>query len=460
MTQVTRRHGAGCARSTRERATEQGWTDGEAAEAIRSCCGVSTLRAHRLARGLTLRRAGGELRELALRTSPAGPKADEDQLRLWETGARAPRADAVALLCRYYGTTPRELGLGPVGDAAGERMPFPRPAVRPGHGLALGQEPHFRDLDDARRSVDRALAAGTVAPGQMDLLEEQLLLARYEYLFTPPARMTPRLLRFLGEVEELLSVRQPASVTVRLTEMSAVVATLIADALMKLGAIDDARLWYATARHASDESGNAELRARVRAQAAMLGYYYGPVHTAVALAREARLMSHGKPTPTAAFALAAEARALALLGCGSEAATRARDARTVFDRLAAQNDDDAFAFPLRRFLLYLSGVFTALGHVTEARRVQEEALSLYPSRTGIDPALLRMEAAICLAHDRSASEACQLATATYLQVPEEHRTPILGARAQHVIDRLPGANRHGRAARDLRELLQFPCGGM
>ncbi|MZE78446.1 hypothetical protein [Streptomyces xinghaiensis] len=157
-----------------------------------------------------------------------------------------------------------------------------------------------------------------------------------------------------------------------------------------------------------------------------------------------------------AFAVAAEARALALQGNRSEAAARVKDAHGVFDQLAPRSDDDAFAFPLRRFLLYLSGTFTALGQVSEARKVQEEALSLYPARTGIDPALLRLEAAICLAHDRSATEACQLATAAYLQVPVEHRTAILGARARHVIDRLPGTSRRIAAARELGELLQLP----
>ncbi|GAA1904913.1 hypothetical protein GCM10009716_13610 [Streptomyces sodiiphilus] len=463
MGRMTGRHGVACARTIRERAAEEGWTVVETAQAIRDHCGLSKLRANRLARGLTLNQAGGELRDLALQMSPEGPKADEDQLRLWETGARAPRAEAVALLCRYYGATPYELGLGHSDDLADEGEPPARHTARThasSSGIAMKRDPLFQDIDAARRSVDRALAAGTVAPGQMDLLEEQLLLVRHEYVFTPPAQMMNKLLRILREAKDLLEDRQPASVTVRLTEITAVVSTLIADALMKLGEIDDARIWYATARHASDESGNAELRARVRAQAAMLGYYYGPVQSAVTLAREARIMTRGKPSPTAAFAVAAEARALALQGNRSEAAARVRDARGIFDQLAPQSDDDAFAFPLRRFLLYLSGTFTASGHVSEARRVQEEALSLYPTRAGIDPALLRLEAAICLARDRSATEACQLATAAYLQVPEEHRTPILSARARHVIDQLPGANRRVTAARELGELLQFPSSHM
>jgi hypothetical protein len=54
----------------------------------------------------------------------------------------------------------------------------------------------------------------------------------------------------------------------------------------------------------------------------------------------------------------------------------------------AEDDDDAFAFPERRMLLYLSGAYTFLGHNRQARAVQQQALALYPNHTGIDPALL------------------------------------------------------------------------
>ncbi|MGI5262368.1 XRE family transcriptional regulator [Streptomyces angustmyceticus] len=268
--------------------------------------------------------------------------------------------------------------------------------------------------------------------------------------------MLKQLLIDLQEVEGLAKDRQPASVQVRLAEMTAVLATLIADALMKLGDLHRSRSWYNTARHASDESGNLELRARVRAQAAMLPYYYGPLESAITLAREARIMTRNKPSPTAAFAAVAEARALAQQGDQVVAESRIRDARAIFEQIPATSDEDAFAFPVRRFLLYLSGAFTALGRVSQARKIQEDALALYPAGTVIDPALLRLEAALCLVHDHSATEACQLATATYLRVPEAHRTPILGARARHVIEGLPGKNQATPAAKDLRELLELP----
>ncbi|MFI2258933.1 helix-turn-helix domain-containing protein [Streptomyces tubercidicus] len=432
-----------------------GWSVPQTAAAIHECCSVRRLRAYRLARGLTLKQAGEELRHLGESRDANRLRADADQLSLWETGGRAPRAAMVALLCDYYKATSYELGLGDDGPAQAETATVPL-SISSLPDTYPAVDPLADHVDSVRRSVDRTLAAGSVSPGQLDLLDERLLLCRQEYVSKPPAPMLKQLLVDVQEVNELAKDRQPASVQVRLAEMTAVLATLIADALMKLGDLPRSRSWYSTARHASDESGDLDLRARVRAQAAMLPYYYGPLESAITLAREARIMTRSKPSPTAAFAAVAEARALAQQGNKAVAETRIREARAIFDQLPATSGEDAFAFPVRRFLLYLSGAFTALGQSSQARRVQEDALALYPAGTGIDPALLHLEAALCLVHDHSATEACQLAAATYLRVPEAHRTPILGARARRVIEGLPGTNQATPAAKDLCELLELP----
>jgi tetratricopeptide (TPR) repeat protein len=292
------------------------------------------------------------------------------------------------------------------------------------------------------------------------MLDEQVLWAREQYVYTAPTPIIAVLLDLLSEVRELAGQRQPAAVQVRLSELTSILATLVADALMKLGQLPRSRSWYATARIAADDSGNPELRARVRAQAAMLPFYYGPLEAAVALAREARIICRGRPSATAAFSSAAEARALAKLGDKAGAETARRLATAAFEQSGAgdRTDNDAFGFPERRFRLYESGTLTALGRTSQARRVQEAALRLYPSRTGIDPALLSLEAALCLAHDRSPTEACQLAAATILRIAPEHRTSILVERAREVIGALPPGTASGPAARELREILALPPG--
>jgi len=461
-----RSHRPSCAHRLRKEAAGRGQPVNEIARVIHDHCLVSLLRAHRLARGLTLKQAADGLNGLTKGHAQA-PWVDTAALAHWETD-RQPRPNTIRLLCDFYESEPRDLGF----EFAATTVPSPpsREPVLAEPSLPLSRVPPEartgesleQRVDTARRSVDRTLAAGTVSASQLDLLEEQVLWAREEYVFKPPAPMLKVLLDHLTEVEHLAADRQPASTQVRLSELTAMLATLIADSLMKLGEVTRSRSWFATARNAADDSGNAELRARVRAQAAMLPFYYGPLESAVSLSREARILSRGRPSATAAFAAAAEARALAQLGDSESAESALRHAMLVFEQsgAGARTDNDAFAFPERRLLLYKSGTLTALGRTSETRRVQEEALRLYPRKTGIDPTLLRLEAALCLALDRSPTEACQLAGATFLGVDPAHRTPIVEERARDVIEALPPAIRGTRAARELREILALPPGEM
>ncbi|MFI7174818.1 helix-turn-helix domain-containing protein [Streptomyces spororaveus] len=454
-----------CAQQLRRHAERQGRSVQAVAQTIHAHCSVSQLRAQRLARGLTLKQAADSLNTLGEGRADA-PRVDGDQLGHWETG-RQPRPNTLGLLCEFYECMPQDLGFGSAAAAVPTpssalvlaEQPMP-PAVAPREPFAA--ESLEQQVDAARRSVDRTLAVGTVSATQLDLLDEQVLWAREQYVYTPPAPMIKVLLGHLSEVEDLAAHRQPAAVQVRLSELTAMLSTLIADGLMKMGHLTRSQSWYATARHAADDSGNTELRARVRAQAAMLPFYYGPMEAAVSLSREARIICRGRPSATAAFAAAAEARALAKLGDTEGAQAALRYAAAAFEQSGAGGaaDNDAFGFPERRFRLYESGTLTALGRTGQARRVQEAALRLYPTKTGIDPALISFEAALCLAHDRSLTEACQLAAATFLRIIPEHRTPIVQERAREVIGALPPGAQSGRAARELREILALPPGQM
>jgi tetratricopeptide (TPR) repeat protein len=444
----------------RQDGLKEGQAVPEIAEAIHLHCAVSLLRARRLATGLNLKDAADALKRLAVDRLGA-PRVDKDQLGHWETD-RQPRPATVRLLCDLFGCTVRELGLErPATSSPSSTILMTTNRSSPQDPDHTAEDSIGRRVESARRSLDQTLAAGTVTTTQLDFLDEQILWSRERYIFAAPEPMLKELLDQLSEVEHLSKFRQPATVQVHLSELAAVLATLIADALMKLGRVANSQSWYATARSAADGSGNTELRARVRAQAAMLPFYYGPLQAAVTLAREARILTRNKPSLTGAFASAAEARALAKLGDEKGAEAALRHAAAAFERSNySALDADAFGFPERRLLLYRSGTLTALGRTRQARQAQEEALALYQAGDGIDPTLLSLEAAICLALERSASEACQLAGATVLRISAAHRTPIVEERAREVINVLPPAARSGRAVRELHDILALPPGQM
>src|SRR5438045_3115484 len=128
---------------------------------------------------------------------------------------------------------------------------------------------------------------------------------------------------------------------------------------------------------AADDSANIELRARVRAQHAMLPYYYGHAAEAARLAQDAQRILGGVPRAAGALAAAAEARALARLGNEPEARSAIALAQALVDQTSmpgAREPDDAFVFGTRRLLFYASSTMTNLGAVAEARRFQQQAL--------------------------------------------------------------------------------------
>ena len=124
-----------------------------------------------------------------------------------------------------------------------------------------------------------------------------MLRYRREYITSAPLPMLYRMMLELSDVRMLSAARQPAVAQRRLLNATVMLALLSADALMKLGDTRQAHAWYGTARTASDDMGDVRLRALVRAQQAMLPYYYGDLAETVRLAREARMLAGNAPVP-------------------------------------------------------------------------------------------------------------------------------------------------------------------
>lgn len=298
-----------------------------------------------------------------------------------------------------------------------------------------------------RTLLDEALAASTVSGRQLDLIEES---TRAHVRAHPAAPPTVTLRRIAVECTEVLTLsrrRQPASVQARLSATAAVLGTLCADALMRLGETTDARLWYRTALVAADDSAQPQLGVLVRAQAAMLPYYFGDPWQTVALADKALALSSA-PCSSTVLAAAARARALARSGATEDARTAIRQARELFDQVGAADSDAAFEFPTKRLLFYLSGAAAWSGDTTTAYRFQEQALTLYRDRPAksIDPTLILMDRSMCLAREHRTGEAAIVARDAVTDLPLPQRTEIVLTRAHDVIAAVPPDKRSGPVA--------------
>jgi len=381
-------------------------------------------------------------------------------------GAAPPQADAGSSAGSGGGVhvRPDETGfaLSPVTGPADQASAASRRVIQVAF---LGdEEPSSEPLLAAavavRREVEDTLAAGTISPTRLDRLEELVGSHIRVYTTTAPAHALANLLVDIMDVRRLASQRQPAMIQERLSELSALLATLAADSLMKLGQIPDASAWYGTAQMAADDSGNIELRARVRAQHAMLPYYYGHPAEAARLARDAQGILGATPRAAGALAAAAEARALARLGAEPEARRAIAVAEELVDQTStpgAQETDDAFVFGTRRFLFYASTTMTNLGDKAAARRFQEQALEHYSGRPGlIDPALIQLDHVHLLAADGDYHEAGELAADVVSSIPVRQRTLIFAARLRQITEVIPGGHKAFSIFRDILGQLSHP----
>ncbi len=302
-------------------------------------------------------------------------------------------------------------------------------------------------LGEVRAGLDTALARSSVSPRQLELVEEAVAEHAHVYPATAPVVMLARLSGECAEVQRLSLSRQPAGVQARLSGAAALLATMCADALMRLGAVEQARLWYRTAVLAADDSANPALRVLVRAQAAMLPYYFGQPQRTVTMAQAAMDLS-GTACASSALAAAAKARALARLGATQAARSAIDDARRLFDDVGEPDSDAAFRFPAKRLMLYLSGAATWLGDTDTAYRLQDEALALYRSGPAslIDPALIRLDRAMCLVQDKQLADAAVMARHAVDELPAAQRTELLLSRVEDVVRAVPPNQRSGEVA--------------
>ncbi|MEV7008088.1 helix-turn-helix transcriptional regulator [Streptosporangium sp. NPDC051022] len=465
-------HSPSCARRWRDQAASEQWTPWQTTQAIHGCCGVSLLKAHRLARGWSARQVIQELEDLCERQDLGEARASIDLLNAWENNRARPRPQTIDLLARLYRANAVRLGLAGdycddnggtrvvVVSGTGGRTPYraedridddmERRALF--HHALLGSRfgmsgRILAEIERTRQELDRTLAVTTVTEEQLDRLDEQVLRYRREYITSAPLPMLYRLMLELCDVRTLTAARQPAMTQRRLLSATVMLALLSADALMKLGDTRQAHAWYGTARTASDDMGDLRLRALVRAQQAMLPYYYGDLAETVRLAREARMLAGSAPSSPAALGAAAEARALARMGEHKAARVALAEAERIFARMPPEGHDHlAFRFSERRLQFYRLGTLIELG----------EEVDWTPGPSGayaIDPALLLLDQAAHQARDGKVDEACHLAEKALLQVPPEHRTSIVLSRARAVLSEVPTARQRAMVVRRLADLL-------
>ncbi|MBR7825827.1 helix-turn-helix transcriptional regulator [Actinospica sp. MGRD01-02] len=392
----------------------------------------------------------------------------------WEAGAAEPQPWLRPHLARILALTLEELDSILIAadeePIAGHLVVFPadpvqgpyRFGVRPAEGVASALAVSIRqndpsavlaDAEYVRALAERSLVSASASHEWIDQHADVFEWRKREYCRNPPLKMLALLLGECREVQEVASHHHPAAIQRRLSALTSNYATLIADALMKVGEQRHASNWYSTATAAADDTGDALLRAQARAQAAMLPYYYGRVAEALRLTREAQMIARGRTGSPVALAAAGEARALARLGNSHDAEDALRRCQEAFEHVGEPDDEVAFRFTERRLMLYLSGTLTNLGETRRASEIQHGAQMRYGADGGIDPVLIDLDQAICLVLDGAPADGCQLAQEVLSSLPEQQRTGVVLARTSDLLAVVPDGHSSNGAVTQLRETL-------
>jgi tetratricopeptide (TPR) repeat protein len=321
-----------------------------------------------------------------------------------------------------------------------------------GVGLAVSA---LTKVELVRRSMDGVLEDSNVSDATIERWKRTAYEYAHSYQTVPPLQLLADVILDFAEVQTLLAQRQPVRYRRSLCGSAAEMAVLAGIFLSALGHQREARAWFHTAKLAADEAGDARLAGTAVVRAATVSLYYGSPAVALEQARQATTLLSSSGGASLVRAMVVEARALAKLGQQSGEARRLiGDAETTFGNLPdGEVSNTALGFTERQFWFTTGSAYTNLGLRTEAGQAQERALALYQPTEYLDPALIRLDQATCLLFAQQADAACELATITIADSPEQHRSGLITHYGREFYSRLPSAIRTTPGARQLQELL-------
>jgi Helix-turn-helix domain len=443
-------HNPRCSRSIRSRGLAEGWGDQRIAEAIGAHCGVSLLRAHRLARGWTLMETIAELRASFQAAWGNEPAISHQRLSQWEMGADIPTPRYLDALCRLYASRPDRLGfgndygIGPEPEPGGSEVRgvpqslvsrVPPPALAVGRGGGLPSEQLLATIRGARVDADVLLETQTVSPVTVDHWEalaedygqRQLVVPLDEFL----ADAVDDFSRLCG----ILGRRQPLDLQQRLYRVMAQLAGLIGFDLMGSGALKDSHGWYHTARLAAEETGDRQLKAWLMACESMTYFWDANLTSrAAALCLEAEAMAGSGPTQAGGFAASVAARAYAKIGQRTDAINAMNRAERTFEKMdSAPSAPTRLGFYEARLRYDQESTLTRLGELKAAMDTQAHALRLCEA-TSIEATMVKLDHASCLMLQNEVEEGYSAAQRALVSVSPGRRYGVILFRAQEIAD--------------------------
>lgn len=306
----------------------------------------------------------------------------------------------------------------------------------------LGVVTHTHN-DLIRYSLDQVLAAA-----ETNLVEDWHLTYldhAHNILVSPPADVHRALLLDLAALHQQISRH---GLDRDLLRVAAQLAVLSGNALTRMGSYEDARRWWATARHAADASGDGNLSAWTRGKEAAFALYAPrPLSVVMALTDTARRKA-GRPCPGLLCALGAQAQGLATMGRASEAQRVLEELTDVQDRT---DDHGGYEWTEDATAYVTSWVHAHGGREEKGAAARAEVVRI--SRSYQNIANARLHEAIAVARHGGHVEAARTAADVIAGMEPSFRTRMIVHTAHRVLEATPIRFRQETAVRDLEDVL-------
>jgi len=466
---------------------DQGSSWVQIAARVKTTEGVSALVAFRLAHGLSQQAVADRWNTLFLSVDSADKPITDKQVSYWETfpqSGREPTLTTLKRLAQIYQCATRDL----IDDGDYRHLDEAKSLAQPGSksiGLDGDRETAGESEDDMdRRQLLQSLAVLgiSVSPAtqaletvrskvgktfdhddrdHLDDWDQSIAEYGYAYVATSPNELMANLAADLVAVRSIrLGVSQDSADYRGWCRVCGALSGLMAKTLSNLGQPREARQWWNTAQHVTDDSGDLDLSLWVRGERIIHGLYENrPPQVLLRQIAEAMEFSRGRACAGLAEVCGAHAQVLSMSGNSGAVEAELRQTEDILVRLPPAITGDAgtvWSWGEDRLRYTQTWAYAYLGDRAKADLAAQRAIQLYPESESRSPVQIMLMQGFARVQSGDLSEGIRQAQAAYDALPSDQRTTMVTGLARSIVDAVPAGARGRSDVTAYRELVAGP----
>ncbi|TCO47361.1 hypothetical protein EV192_117101 [Actinocrispum wychmicini] len=442
-------HDSSCWRRVASEVTAAGRSRVDVINAVHEHCGISLLRAHRIAFGYTLKEVSDSLKTILREHGTPSDGPAHQRVSSWEKGLDIPTSHYMDALCELYRTRPDRLGFGrdySKADVGMARRRFLRAAAV---GTIVATHPSKTEKTDGERCEDSDQVT-------VEKLEELVHRRGYRMYISDPADFVSSCVADIAAAQRLLLTDRSSDAQRRAHRVVARNAGFVANRLTDVADAPDTVNWWRIAVQAARRAEDTSTEAWILGHFADAHSCFGQsLASGLGLAQSAQGVERSRLSSAAVFGYLAEAGVQARLGRSREAIDAVRQADRMWSALpSTAKVEDGVRLPEYLLRWHQSNALTVIGRHQWANTLRRRAMELPLSVKDDDGrTLLVLDQAASLFHAGELDRACWTVKHAWNKLPVPFRTGQVPRTTSRLMARISPADASTREVCDLRDFL-------